>query len=143
MLMINYALWRYTALLLVLIGYAKCKKWLSDPNGGRGMYLCGALGVKSRISYFLCAERVFVVFWLAGWLEESLNALGINRPCRNVICFPPPRKKKRKLKVVRCVTRVQAFSCCVLADSFTCSRPSLRSVRSSRGCVRCEPFPWC
>jgi hypothetical protein len=35
--------------------------------------------------------------WLlcVGWLEESLNALGINRPCRNVICFPPPRKGKK------------------------------------------------
>lgn len=111
--MINYALWRYTALLLVLIGYAKCKKWLADPNGGRGCIHAAHWGVKGRISYFLCAEKVVVVCWLAGWLEESLNALGINRPCRSVICFPPLRKKK-KLKVVACVTRVQAFNCCVL-----------------------------
>jgi len=73
MLMVNFALWRYMALLLVLVGYAKCNKWLADPNGGRGMHLCGTLGVKGRISYFLCAEKVVVVGWLVGRIIECFG----------------------------------------------------------------------
>jgi len=68
----------------------------------------GGLRAGYHIS-FAPKRWLLCVGWLVGWLEESLNALGINRPCRNAICFPPPRKKKKKLIVVPCVTRVQAL----------------------------------
>jgi hypothetical protein len=60
------------ALLLVMVGLPNCNKWLADPNGRRGMYSCGTLEVKSRISYFLCAEKVVVVGWLVGRIIECL-----------------------------------------------------------------------
>jgi len=65
--------------------------WLTLMAGGGCIY-AARWGLRAEYHISFAPKR-----WLlwVGWLEESLNALGINRPCRNVICFPPLEKKKK------------------------------------------------
>lgn len=46
--------------------------WLTLMAGG-GCIHAAHWGVKSRISYFLCAEKVVVVCWLAGRIIECFG----------------------------------------------------------------------